>query len=68
MNIQINQFYNDMMNIITKSELPAGVIYFVVKDLLFNIEAAYQQDIIIQQYQTQNDNEEKEENSSIGQE
>lgn len=68
MNIQINQFYNDIMNIITKSELPVGVIYFVVKDLLFNIEAAYQQDIIIQQYQTQNDNEEKEENSSIGQE
>ena len=68
MNIQINQFYNDMMDIIIKSELPAGVIYFVVKDLLLKIEAAYQQDIIIQQYQTQNNNEEKEENSSIGQE
>ena len=40
-NTTINIFKENMANVINNSQLPVGVVYFVVKDILLEVEGAY---------------------------
>ena len=41
-NTYINDFKRNLVNEINQSGLPVGIIYYILKDLLHDIEEAYQ--------------------------
>ena len=41
-NIYLYNFKNNMVNIINNSGLPVGVVYYIMKDLLNDIQNAYE--------------------------
>jgi hypothetical protein len=47
-NTRLNDYKKDMANLTTRSKLPIGAIYFVVKDLLNDIEKAYKDTLKIE--------------------
>lgn len=64
-NFTINNTYQNILNIITEAQLPVGTIYFMLKDILHDIEIAYQAGIqlenenIIKEQQNDKNNEEE---------
>ena len=60
-NIRINDLKSNLINTINKSELPVGVIYYLLKDLLGEIADSYKQALTIER-QVKSITESKEEN------
>ena len=60
--IQLYNLQQSIIDLINHSELPIGCCYFIIKDIYYNIETLYLN------YISTKLQEEKEENSSIGQE
>lgn len=63
-NLKIINLKQNIVNIIGDSELPVGVVYYILKDLFDDITNAYQQSLIIEQGLSEtnsenNDNSEK---------
>ena len=48
-NTRLNDFKRDMADLMAKSKLPIGSIYYVVKDLLNDVERAYKETLKIEQ-------------------
>ena len=42
-NTCLNNLKNDLVNTINKSNLPVGVLYYIVKDLFMDVQNAYEQ-------------------------
>ena len=66
-NIRIINLKNDIMQLVQKSELPAGVVYYILKDLYNEISDVYNQSIALEQSLSEleddnNDNDKEEEN------
>ena len=40
-NLAIQKFYKDIINLVNACGLPVGTAYFVVKDILHDLEQAY---------------------------
>lgn len=49
LNFQINNVYQNIINIIQNSDLPIGVMYFIVKSIYQEIEKLYLQQVMIEQ-------------------
>ena len=45
MNLKINSTYQNILNTITEAELPVGIVYFMLKDIMNEVDAAYQASI-----------------------
>lgn len=43
MNMNINIFKDNLVNLIGSSQLPIGITYYVLKDIFSNIETLYNQ-------------------------
>lgn len=46
-NLKIQQFHDDIQQLIVDSKLPVGVVFFILKDILKEIELAFQAGIQI---------------------
>ena len=44
-NTLINVFKENMSNVINNSQLPIGVVYYVLKDLLIEVEGVYEKSL-----------------------
>ena len=51
MNLQILIFKQQVMNLISKSDLPIGVVQLILKDMLNEINILYQNQVQIEQQQ-----------------
>ena len=40
-NLAIQKFYKDIINLVNNCNLPVGTAYFIVKDVLHDLEQAY---------------------------
>lgn len=64
-NSTINNTYQNILNVITEAQLPVGTIYFMLKDILRDIEITYQASLqlenenIIEEQQDEKNNEEE---------
>jgi len=67
MNLQIDKLYNDLTYILGESDLPVGVVYFILKNITKDIEALYQQQVFKEQ-QSQSEENNEDNDTSIGQE
>lgn len=47
-NTRLNDFKADIVELATKSNLPIGSIYYIVKDFLYDIEKAYKDSLKIE--------------------
>lgn len=48
-NLKIINLKKNIVNLISEAELPAGVIYYILKDLFDDITNVYQQSIVLEQ-------------------
>lgn len=48
-NTKLNTFKSDLINMINNSDFPIGVSYYIVKDLLVDIEKTYKEALIQEQ-------------------
>lgn len=48
-NLKIINLKKNIANLISEAELPAGVIYYILKDLFDDITNVYQQTLILEQ-------------------
>ena len=49
MNLQIFDLIQNIRNTLTNSNLPIGVVYYIIKDVYNEIEQLYQQQVLIEQ-------------------
>lgn len=73
-NLQIDNFKTEMVNFINESNLPIAVVYYVLKDVLLEVERVYNQaasaeyqdfcEQAIKEEQEKKENESEEEESS----
>lgn len=49
MNLQIFNLIQNIKDILANSNLPIGVVYYILKDIYKEIEQLYQQQILIEQ-------------------
>ena len=57
-NLKVQQFYDNLQQLIVDSKLPVGVIFFILKDILKEIELAFQAGIQIDLEKQKQENEE----------
>lgn len=48
-NIKLNSLKTNLINIINQSKLPVGVVYYLLKDILIEVEKTYNQSLFIEQ-------------------
>lgn len=48
-NTKINNFKSDLVNLTTQSDLPISIVYYSIKDLLYDVEKAYKSTLAIEQ-------------------
>ena len=48
-NIKLNNLKTDLITTINQSNIPVGAVYYLIKDLLTEIESSYEQTLIIEQ-------------------
>jgi hypothetical protein len=66
-NIKLNSLKTNLINIINQSKLPVGVVYYLLKDILIEVEKTYNQSLFIEQQvesinkSIENDNNDKKE-------
>ena len=58
-NLKIQQFHDNFQQLIVDSKLPVGVIFFILKDVLKEIELAFQAGIQIDLEKQKQENEEE---------
>lgn len=58
-NLDINNLYQSIMSDITTASLPVGIVYFVLKDIINDVEVLYNQTVLqeIQSIKENDDNE-----------
>ena len=63
LNTIIDELHNNLINDINKSQLPIGIIYYIVKDVFSNVSDAYKETLIQEQLENKKTpvEEEKEE-------
>ncbi len=59
-NTKINNFKSDLVNLTTQSDLPIGIVYYEIKDLLVDIEKAYKNTLSLEQTAILAEQQEKE--------
>lgn len=59
-NTKINNFKSDLINLTTQSDLPIGIVYYEIKDLLVDIERAYKNTLSLEQTAMLAEQQEKE--------
>ena len=59
-NTKINNFKSDLVNLTTQSDLPIGIVYYEIKDLLADIERAYKNTLSLEQTAMLAEQQEKE--------
>ena len=59
-NTKINNFKSDLVNLTTQSDLPIGIVYYEIKDLLVDIERAYKNTLSLEQTAMLAEQQEKE--------
>ena len=57
-NLKVQQFYDNLQQLIVDSKLPVGVIFFILKDVLKEIELAFQAGIQLDLEKQKQENEE----------
>lgn len=66
-NTKLNSLKINLINTINQSKLPVGVIYYLLKDILIEVEKTYNQSLFIEQQvesinkSIENDNDDKKE-------
>ena len=45
LNTLIEELHNNLINDVNKSQLPVGIIYFVIKDVFSEVEKGYMQEL-----------------------
>lgn len=63
-NIKLNTLKNDLVNTIKQSEIPVGVVYFLLKDLLNDVANVYKQTLVVEQQVASLNNEVTENNNN----
>ena len=58
-NLKVQQFYDNLQQLIVDSKLPVGVIFFILKDILKEIELAFQAGIQLDLEKQKQENEEE---------
>lgn len=48
-NTKLNNLKSDLVTIINQSDIPVGAVYYLVKDLLAEIEGSYKQTLLIEE-------------------
>lgn len=57
-NLKVQQFYDNLQQLMVDSKLPVGVIFFILKDVLKEIELAFQAGIQLDLEKQKQENEE----------
>lgn len=57
-NLKVQQFYDNLQQLIVDSKLPVGVIFFILKDILKEIELAFQAGVQLDLEKQKQENEE----------
>lgn len=66
-NTKLNLLKTNLINIINQSKLPVGMVYYLLKDILIEVEKTYNQSLFIEQQiesinkSIENDNSDKKE-------
>lgn len=66
-NIKLNSLKTNLINTINQSKLPVGMVYYLLKDILIEVEKTYNQSLFIEQQvesinkSIENDNNDKKE-------
>lgn len=68
-NTKLNSLKINLINTINQSKLPVGVVYYLLKDILIEVEKTYNQSLFIEQQvesinksiENENDNDDKKE-------
>jgi hypothetical protein len=66
-NIKLNLLKTNLINTINQSKLPVGMVYYLLKDILIEVEKTYNQSLFIEQQvesinkSIENDNNDKKE-------
>lgn len=66
-NIKLNSLKTNLINVINQSKLPVGMVYYLLKDILIEVEKTYNQSLFIEQQvesinkSIENDNNDKKE-------
>ena len=55
MNLQIFNLIQDIKNILNNSNLPVGVIYYILTNICNEIEQLYQQQVLLEQQENNKD-------------
>ena len=63
-NLQIQDTHNAVSNILSNSNLPIGIVYYIVKDIYNDLEYLYQQQILIEQQDQQEEESSLDESDS----
>ena len=48
-NIKLNSLKTNLINTINQSKLPVGMVYYLLKDILIEVEKTYNQSLFIEQ-------------------
>ncbi len=48
-NIRLNSLKKNLINIINQSKIPVGAVYYLLKDILTEVEKTYNQSLFIEQ-------------------
>ena len=59
-NVQIDQCYQQLLQVINQSQLPVGCVYFILKDINHEIEQQYNDFVRYQINTTQEETQEEE--------
>ena len=69
LNTLMEELHNNLINDVNNSQLPVGIIYFVIKDVFSEVEKGYMQELKSESLNTQtseeNPEKELEENTDI---
>ena len=57
-NLKVKEFYDNLQQLMVDSKLPVGVIFFILKDVLKEIELAFQAGIQLDLEKQKQENEE----------
>ena len=56
-NQEIEQVRNNIVSVITNSNMPIGVVYYVMKDIMSEIELSYQKVLVAKDEDTKEEDE-----------
>ena len=65
LNTLIEELHNNLINDVNKSQLPVGIIYFVIKDVFSEVEKGYMQELKAESLNIQLSDEEEKNNEDI---